>query len=85
MLRMPLSGSAVMQSVAVRYGATSNPGVEIGTGRLAKPRPETRRSSPLMMTSWQGGEATITGAIGLAIAFSQSVPISATARPISIA
>ena len=36
---MPLSGSLVTQSVAVRYGAESKPGVDMGTGRLASPPP----------------------------------------------
>ena len=33
----PVSGSLVTQSVAVRYGAASKPGVEIGTGRSFRP------------------------------------------------
>ena len=37
MFWMPLSGSLVTQSVAVKYGAASKPGVEIGTGRSFKP------------------------------------------------
>ena len=39
MFWMPFSGSRVTHSVAVRYGAASKPGVEIGTGSVANPPP----------------------------------------------
>src|SRR5260370_33545932 len=45
MLRTPVSGSRVMQSVAVRYGAGAKPGGEIGTGKLPHPPPVRRQPS----------------------------------------
>ncbi len=87
MLQTPVSGSRVMQSVAVRYGAASKPGVEIGTGRLARPPSgQAQIRHPLLATtSWHGGELTATGQIGFAIAPSHAVPISSTAQPMPIA
>ena len=85
MLRMPVSGSCVMQSVAVRYGAASKPGVDTGTGRVFRPPFGRRRSSPVMTTSWHGGDVTVTGAIGCAIAFIHAVSISSTGRPMPTA
>ena len=43
MFWMPLSGSLVTQSVAVKYGAASKPGVEIGTGSSFSPPSGLRR------------------------------------------
>ena len=80
----PLSGSRVMHSVAVRYGAESKPGVDTGTGSAARP-PGAFRASPVITTSWHGAALTTTGAIGLAIAFIQASPISSTLRPMPAA
>ena len=85
MFWMPVSGSRVTHSVAVRYGAASKPGVEIGTGSRARPLPAPRSSSPLITTSWHGGDDTATGGIGLAIAFSHAASISSTGRPMPTA
>src|SRR5580704_19160656 len=82
MLAMPFSGSLVMQSVAVSVGAASKPGVDTGTGKMARPPPGTVRSLPVMTTSWQRAVLTSTGGIGLAIAFIQAALISSTAQPI---
>ena len=38
-----------------------------------------------MTTSWHAGDVTFTGAIGLAIAFTQAGPISSTGLPMPIA
>ena len=81
MLRTPVSGSLVTQTVAVRYGAASKPGVEIGTGSVARPPPGRVRSSPVMTTSWHGAFSTNSGGIGLSIAFIQMSPSSSTATP----
>ena len=70
-----------MQSVAVRYGAESNPGVDTGTGRRASPPPGRLSSSPVSTTCWQGGDLTLIGAIGPAIARIQASPISADRLP----
>ncbi len=65
MFWMPLSGSLVTQSVAVKYGAASKPGVEIGTGRSFKPPSGFFSSSPLMTISWHGAGVLVrTGLIG---------------------
>ena len=61
------------------------PGVEIGTGRLAKPLSGRRSSSPLMTTSWERGEFTRMGGTGLAIARIQAAPMSLTAHPMPTA
>ncbi len=85
MFWMPVSGSRVTQSVAVRYGAASKPGVEIGTGSPANPLPGPRRSLPWMTTAWHGGEDTAIGAIGWAMACTHAASISWTGRPMPMA
>jgi hypothetical protein len=85
MFWMPLSGSLVTQSVAVKYGAASKPGVEIGTGSNFNPPSGFFRSSPLMTTSWHGAELTRTGLIGCATASIQALPISSTGLPMPMA
>src|SRR5438067_1336598 len=60
----PVSGSLVMKPMAVRYGALSHPGVEIGTGRLSRPRSGSLSEAPLTTTSWQTPVATIRGVVG---------------------
>ena len=76
---MPKSGSLVTQNVALRYGAESKPGVEIGTGRSFSPPSGLRRSSPVMTTSWQRAALVLIGGIGCAIASIQRLPMSSTA------
>ena len=70
-----------MHKVAVRYGAASKPGVDIGTGNSLSPPSGWRSASPLITTSWQAAVVTRVGAIGLAMARSQASPISSTGRP----
>src|SRR3974377_1418779 len=41
----PVSGSRVITDVAVKYGAASNPGVDIGIGSDSRPRPRPRRAA----------------------------------------
>src|SRR6478609_2111429 len=79
MLRMPLTGSLVTQSVAVRYGAASKPGVDTGTGSALSP--SVFNAAPVMTTSWHGASLVGTGGIGWAIAAIQASPISSTGRP----
>ena len=52
-LGMPFSGSLVMHSVAVSVGAASKPGVDTGTGNMARPPPGFFKSLPVITTSWQ--------------------------------
>ena len=85
MLRTPVSGSLVTHSVAVKYGAESNPGVEIGIGNVASPPPGLRKSSPVITISWQGGLSILVGGIGVAIARFQTSPISSTLTPMPVA
>jgi hypothetical protein len=85
MLRTPVSGSLVTHTVAVKYGAASKPGVEIGTGKVASPPPGRVRSSPVITTSWQGASSTKMGGIGLSSARSQISPRSWTLTPMPMA
>ena len=59
-----------MTFVAVKVGALSNPGVEIGIESISKPLPSPCKAAPSMITSWQIGFSTMTGAIGFCMALS---------------
>src|SRR3974390_1790158 len=83
-LAMPFSGSLVIQSVAVNVGAASNPGVETGTGRRARPSPGFLRSSPVITTSWQLPRSTTFGGIGLATAVAHAERMRSTGQAIPI-
>ena len=84
MFWMPFSGSRVTHSVAVRYGAASKPGVEIGTGRRASPPPGSVSASPVITTCWHGGDVT-DRRDRVAIACIQVSPISSTGLPMPTA
>ena len=81
MFCIPLSGSFVMQLVAVRVGALSKPGLEIGIGSISAPLPSPTRSSPSITTSWHGASLTRRGGTGLAMALSHLAAMSASGTP----
>jgi hypothetical protein len=78
----PVSGSRVTTLVAVNVGAESNPGVEIGIGRLSSPLPSPFNAAPVITTSWHSAFLTTRGAIGFAIARAHLASISSTGAPI---
>ena len=74
----PVSGSRVTTQAAVKKGAASKPGVEIGTGSDSRPWPGPCSAAPSSTISWQGGLVTSTGGMGWAIARSQAGPMASS-------